>query len=102
MIKKIILALLLTLSISACATNKNLDVGIAKPIQIPRPPENLLIKAEKLPPITDSSFGGIMLDAADTDIKYNDVSIRFNQLIDFTLCIQESINEKKDLNKCLK
>lgn len=101
MIKRSILILSLFLTVSACG-KKELDIGIAKPVQIPDAPPSLLVKAEPLPPITDPSFGGIMLDGADTDTKYNDVATRFNQLIDFTICIKESVNEKKDLEKCLK
>ena len=102
MIKKSILILSLFLTVAACSKKEGLDIGIAKPVQIPDAPASLLVKAEKLPPITDSSFGGIMLDGANTDTKYNDVATRFNQLIDFTLCVQESVNEKKDIEKCLK
>ena len=100
--KKLILALALVASLSACGGKKDLDIGIAKPVQIPDAPASLLKKAERLPDITDPSFGGIIMDGAETDAKYNDVAIRYNLLIDFTLCIQKSVNEKKDLEKCLK
>ena len=100
--KKILLALALVSSLSACNKKESLDIGIAKPIQIPDAPPLLLKKAERLPDITDPSFGGIMIDGADTDAKYNDVATRYNLLIDFTLCIQKSINEKKDIERCLK
>lgn len=102
MIKQTLLALALVASLSACGGKKELDIGMAPPVQIPDAPAYLTKKAEKLPEITDPSFGGIMLDGADTDAKYNDVAIRLNLLIDYTLCIQESINKKKDIAKCLK
>jgi len=102
MIKQILLGAALIASLSACGGKKELDIGIAKPVQIPDAPASLLIKAKQLEPITDPSFGGIMMDGADTDAKYNDVAIRFNLLIDYTLCIQKSVNEKKDLEKCLR
>lgn len=104
MIKHILLGCLLfvTLTAGSCDRKDGLDIGIAKPVQIPDAPAHLMKKAERLPDITDPSFGGIMLDAADTDAKYNDVAIRLNQLIDYTVCVQKSINEKKDIEKCLK
>lgn len=104
MIKQLLLgvALFATLTAGSCDRKEGLDIGIAKPVQIPDAPAYLTKKAERLPDITDPSFGGIMLDAADTDAKYNDVAIRLNLLIDYTLCIQESVNKKKDIEKCLK
>lgn len=102
MIKKTLLGLALfaTLTAGSCG-ERELDIGIAPPVQIPDAPAPLLKKAEPLPPITDPSFGGIMVDGGDTDVKYNDIAIRYNLLIDFTLCIQKSINEKKDIKECL-
>lgn len=102
MIKKTLLCLVLfaTLTAGSCG-QRELDIGIAKPIQIPDAPAHLMKKAEQLPEITDPSFGGIMIDGAETDTKYNDVAIRYNLLIDFTICIKESINEKKDIKDCL-
>lgn len=100
--KKVIISCLLVLSLSGCFGEKELDIGIAKPIQVPDAPEYLMKKAERLPDITDPSFGGIMVDGAETDSKYNDVANRYNLLIDFYKCMQVSVNEKKDIKECLK
>ncbi len=102
MIKKILLGIVLFTTLTAGSCRKEgLDIGIAKPVQIPDAPAHLMKKAERLPDITDPSFGGIMVDGAETDTKYNDVAIRLNLLIDYTICIQKSINEKKDISECL-
>lgn len=81
---------------SACA-EKQINVGMAQPVQVPEMPVELSTKATRLPDITDPSFSNIILDGADTDIQYNSVSHQLNNLIDFYNCVRIAVNEKKEL-----
>jgi hypothetical protein len=92
--KSVILVALLA---SACATKP--DTGLAPAVQIPSLPENLALKAETLPPITDGTMGGLIEANVDTSKRYNSVSFQLNKLIDLYDCIRDSVNNKKEL-KC--
>jgi len=95
--KKLLMLAALSMAVAGCSTTGAVDV---KSIQIPNLPSELSVKARALPKLTDPTMGAIISDATDTDVKYNDVSIRYNNLIDFYNCIKESINQKKEM-KCL-
>jgi hypothetical protein len=47
-------------------------------------------------------MGGRELDAAETDRKYNEVAHQTNGLIKLYNCVKDSVNNKKDIKKCLK
>jgi hypothetical protein len=99
--KRIVLIVAAALALSGCkTTDTDGNPGVA-PVRIPNAPPELLRKAEQLPELTDPTMGGLVSDAVDTDIIYNDVGFRYNKLIDLYLCVQDSINNKKDIDKCL-
>lgn len=99
---KKLLVLPLLLVLSACA-GKNDDVGsISKPVQVPELPANLSKKAESLPPIKDNTMGGLTIDGAETDIKYNGIAHQLNNLIDVYECVRVSMNEKRNPEECFK
>lgn len=93
------IVLILALTLSACTTKPG--PGLAKPIQVPELPSNLAVKAKALPPITDNTMGGLVIDGANTDMKYNEVAHQLNNVIDLYNCVKISINEKKDIKTCL-
>lgn len=99
--KRIVAALSALLLLGGCfGTTSEGNPGV-KSIQIPDAPPELLVKAKQLPPITDPTMGGLVQDGVQTDIIYNDVSFRYNKLIDLYLCVQTSVNNKTDIDKCL-
>lgn len=77
------------------------DLPDTKPVQVPELPAELSKKAERLPELTDNTMGGVVLDAAATDKKYNAVAHQTNSLIKYYNCVKASVNEKKDLKQCL-
>lgn len=93
------LILVAAIALSACKTVP--DTGLAKPVQIPELPANLAVKAKSLPPITDNTMGGLVIEGANTDMKYNEVAHQLNNVIDLYNCIRVSINEKKEIKTCL-
>ena len=98
-----ILAVLTSLALlSACNNKPEPILAGVTPVRIPNLPVELSTKAGRLPDITDSSMGGQVIAGIESDIAYNDVSLRYNKLIDLYICIQTSINDKKDPEKCLK
>lgn len=92
--------ILLVLLLSGCAHTQ--ETVIVDPPKVPRLPAHYDIKAARLPDIVDPSFGGIMVDGTESDIKYNSLSIKYNQLLDIYNCVRVSINERKDPITCLK
>lgn len=99
--KKIIGPLVALLFLGGCfGTTTDGNPGV-KSVQIPDAPPELLVKAKPLPELTDPTMGGLVHDGVQTDIIYNDVGYRYNKLIDLYVCVQDSVNNKKDLDKCL-
>lgn len=98
--KPIIIGLLIALA--GCKhTGIDLQLPETKPIQVPELPAELAKPAQKLPPLTDNTMGGRELDAVETDKKYNEVVFQVNNLIVFYKCVRQSVNERKDLERCL-
>lgn len=97
---KNVLVIILAVALAGCAHTEP-ETGLAKAVQVPELPVYFDKKAERLPDIADPSFGGIMIDGAETDMKYNDVSIRYNQLVEYYKCIRIAVNEKdKEIKTC--
>lgn len=96
--KNIILALALVMSLSACGKSVDIGVGVEN-IKAPPLPEHYAKKAERLPDITDPSFGGIMINSTETDIEYNNLAYRYNELVDIYYCVTKALNERKN-TKC--
>lgn len=94
--KKLVIAAALLLS--ACAHGP--DVPPSTPVAMPALPPELSKKAEKLPPITDNSLGGIQNDAVETDKKYNTVSRQLNAVIDAWACVKEALATQKEVKTC--
>lgn len=94
--KKLTLALALLLT--ACKTVP-VPPGVES-AKIPDLPAYYQQRAEKLPPITDPSMGGVTLDSTEASKKYNDVSHKYNGLLDLYNCVKESINSKKVPDTC--
>lgn len=92
--KLIIVAALL---LSACKTAP--DTGLTTGVQIPPIPENLAQKAEQLPPNSDTSMGGQVLDNTRNIRAYNEKAFQVNDLIDLYNCVREAVNNKKEI-KC--
>jgi hypothetical protein len=110
---KRILPLLLILSLGACTTIPDIstdgdivvggdNLGSAKPVRMPDLPDNLKIKAKRLPDLTDTSVTANQLDAVDTDIKYNNVAFQVNALINAWECVMKNMNDNKDASSCFK
>ena len=92
-------ALVPLLLLSACAQVP--DTGLAEQIKVPDLPETLAEKAKPLPPLTDTSMGGLVVDGTNSDMQYNSVSHQLNSVIDLYNCVKPSTNEKKDITNCL-
>ncbi len=92
--KKLFLIFLL---LSGCTTK---DTGLAHAVQVPALTQNLAQRATQLPPNTDKTMGGQVLDNTSNIRAYNQVSTQTNTLIDLYNCVRESINNKKE-PKCL-
>lgn len=99
--KRVLLALAPALLLAGCLGSDDRGNPGVKSIQIPNAPAELIEKAGPLPQIEDPTMGGLVTDGVKSDIQYNDVSFRYNKLIDLYLCVQDSVNNKKDLDKCL-
>lgn len=93
--KKTVLVLLLLLS--ACKTPP--DTGLVVGVQVPAIPENLAQRAEALPPSSDTTMGGQVLDNTRNIKKYNEKAFQVNDLIDLYNCVREAVNTKKEI-KC--
>lgn len=91
--KKLVLVLLL----SGCTTPT--DTGLAAGVRVPAIPENLAQRAEALPPSSDTTMGGQVLDNTRNIKKYNEKAFQINDLIDLYNCVREAINSKKEI-KC--
>jgi hypothetical protein len=89
--------LVLALFMSACNTVP--DTGLAPPVQIPPIPENLAQRAGPLPPSSDNTMGGQVLDNTQNIRAYNEKAFQVNDLIDLYNCVREAINNKKEV-KC--
>ena len=98
MIRVIILAALFALS--ACAATP--DTGLAKPPAMPALPPELNQRAERLPDITDPSLGGLVIDGAETDRKYNDLAHRHNAVLKAWECIRRALAERSEAATCFK
>ena len=98
--KKLIALFLAILALAACSHDQN--TGLAKGVEIPDLPVNLGKRAEKLPPIKDTSMGTAHIQGAEDDMQYNAVSTQLNSLIDLYNCVKFSVNDKKDIKRCLK
>ena len=85
--------------LAACGDKES---GLGRIPTIPDLPPELNKKAEKLPPITDNSMGGLVIDGTNTDIKYNEVSTRLNTVLDIYECVKTSFNNKKSPDECFK
>lgn len=97
----LILAASLMLCLSACKTDDTFVGPGVVSVQVPNLPATLSTRAEALPPITDATMGGMVLDGVAADRQYNDVAWQLNNLIVFYNCIQSSINNKTDTEECL-
>ena len=93
--------LLLPLLLVACKTTEPQGNPGVDPVRIPNPPAELIQKARPLPELTDPTMGGLVLDGVQSDMEYNAVGTRYNKLIDWTLCVVDSVNNKKNIDKCL-
>jgi hypothetical protein len=71
---------------------------------MPELPAPLQQRATKLPHITDPTLGGVHQDGMATDIKYNDLAVRYNSLLDIYTCVKTGLESKdaKAMEKCLK
>lgn len=84
--------------VSACSTPR--DTGLAPAVQIPPLPENLAQKAGPLPPNSDETMGGQVLDNTRNIREYNEKAFQVNDLIDLYNCVREAVNNKKEI-ECL-
>jgi hypothetical protein len=91
--KKLVLVLLL----SGCTTPS--DTGLAVGVQVPPLPKSLAQRAESLPPNTDTTMGGQVLDNTRNIRAYNEKAFQVNDLIDLYNCVREAVNNKKEI-KC--
>lgn len=100
---KKLIVIIAALTLSACAHNQSPDLGEAPPAKMPELSQTLKQRASKLPPITDPSLGGIHQDGMNVDIKYNDLAVRYNALLDVYECVKEGLEAKdaKAMEKCL-
>ena len=99
--KKLVLLPIL-LSLSAClGTSSEGNPGV-EPVKIPPLPAQLAQKAERLPDLTDNTMGGRELDASETDRRYNAVSHQLNSIITLYQCVEKSINNRENVDTCLK
>jgi hypothetical protein len=99
---KYLLISAVSLALVGCAHKEEEPTSLGTPVRIPEMPSNLAVKAKPLPPITDNTMGGLVIDGTNTDMKYNEVAHQLNNLIDLYDCVKLSINEKKDINTCLR
>ena len=81
---------------SACKTP---DTGLALQVQVTPIPENLAQRAGPLPPNSDITMGGQVLDNTQNIRTYNEKAFQVNDLIDLYNCVREAINNKKEV-KC--
>lgn len=93
--KKTVLVLLL---LSGCTTP--IDTGLVTGVRVPAIPENLAQRAEALPPSSDTTMGGQVLDNTRNIKKYNEKAFQVNDLIDLYNCVREAVNTKKEI-ECL-
>ena len=122
--KKIIAIAALALSLSACATTKDvLSPSVPRPAQVgsnteivingqtvgkapapkmPALPSSLAERAGPLPPLTDPSVAGQQKDAAETDRRYNAVAHQLNNVLDAWDCVLDALNNEKDAKACFK
>lgn len=98
---KILLLLLSILVLAGCKTVEDTGNAGVVPVRIPNPPAELIQKAKPLPELTDPTMGALVIDGVQSDMEYNAVGTRYNKLIDWTLCVVDSVNNKKDINECL-
>ena len=89
--------LVLALFISACKTTP--DTGLAPQVQIPPIPENLAQRADQLPPSSDITMGGQVLDNTQNIRAYNEKAFQVNDLIDLYNCVREAINNNKEVKR---
>lgn len=89
----------LALLITACGHDQ--QTGLARPPALPELPLVLKTKATALPPLEDSSMGGLVISGSKDDKQYNSVAHQLNTLIDTYDCIKENYNKEKDLKTCL-
>lgn len=68
-------------------------------IRIEPPRQEIMNKAKPLPEIKDNSMGYTVEDSTKTDIIYNDVGSRYNELIDYVNCVLKFVNEDRNV-KC--
>lgn len=99
---KSIIILFAALLLTGCNRELLGDLPTTQSVQVPDLPVKLSERATALPPIIDNTMGGRELDAAETDRKYNKVAHQTNDLIKLYNCVKDSINNKKDIKKCLK
>lgn len=93
--KTIITLLSATVLLTACASAPP-TTGLAKPVQVPPLPYELSRKADRLPDLTDTTFGGCIKDGAATDQQYNAVAFQLNNIIDLYTCVRKSVNDGTD------
>jgi len=98
---KLLVPIASILLLAGCANNPPPTFGV-DPIEVPDIPEQLNKKAYALPPIEDSSLGGLVRSGNEAAAAYNEVAFRNNALIDFYNCVKESINEEAvEIEQCL-
>lgn len=95
--RKLLTLILIGSLLSSCGK----DTGLAPPAQLPPLPERLAEKSYQLPANSDTSMGAQVLDNTNTIKQYNQVATDKNRLIDIYNCVRDSINNKKDVIKCL-
>ena len=99
---KLIIILFAAFLLTGCNRELLGDLPTTQSVQVPNLPVQLSKPATALPPIIDNTMGGRELDAAETDRKYNEVAHQTNGLIKLYNCVKDSVNNKKDIKKCLK
>lgn len=100
--RTIFTSLMALLLLSGCAGDPEPVPAGVVPVRMPDLPPELAKKAERLPDITDNTLGGAVQAEMQATVGFNDVSFKYNKLIDLYNCIQVAINEKKDPEQCLK
>lgn len=96
--KNKIIGALVSVALIGCST-KAPDIGLAPPVSVPNPPPSLVMRAEPLPEITETSMGSMATGRATDSQQYNKVAHQLNNLIDFYACVQENLNNR-ETEKC--
>lgn len=92
--------ILIALALGACTQSPRADLGEAPPAAMPELPEAFAKRAERLPPLSDPTLGGVHRDGAETDRAYNRLAYRYNALLDAWECVRLALKERKPVEAC--